>query len=121
MNDQPLIDAAQPTVVALTQETQFTAHGIVSRLLFRTSTIRVVLFGFDQGQELTEHTSSFHALVQILSGGCEFSVAGQTHQLRAGDLLYMPPHAPHAVKATERFSMLLTLFEPASPQGPATR
>lgn len=125
MNDQPLIDAAQAKVVSLPQETQFTTHGIVSRLLFRTATTRVVLFGFDQGQELTEHTSSFHALVQVLSGACEFSVAGQPHRLKAGDLLYMPAHAPHAVKATERFSMLLTLFEPATqpspPAGPARR
>jgi quercetin dioxygenase-like cupin family protein len=54
-------------------------------------------------------------LVQIWAGSCEFFLAGQPHQLKAGDLLYMPPHLPHAVKATERFSMLLTLFE-ATPQ-----
>jgi len=63
---------------------------------------------------LSEHTSTQHALIQILSGQCEFSLAGTPHPLKAGDVLYMPPNLPHAVKATEQFSMLLTLFKPAA-------
>ena len=50
--------------------------------------------------------------VQILSGECEFSLAGQPHPLKTGDLVYMPPNLVHAVKATKQFSMLLTLFKP---------
>ena len=72
------------------------------------------LFGFAEGQELSEHTSTQHALIQVLSGECEFSLAGQPHPLKSGDLLYMPPDLPHAVKATKQFSMLLTLFRPAT-------
>jgi quercetin dioxygenase-like cupin family protein len=72
-----------------------------------------VLFGFAEGQELTEHTSTQHALIQILSGSCEFSLAGVPRHLKTGDLVYMPPHLPYAVKATEQFSMLLTLSKPA--------
>ena len=68
--------------------------------------------GFAEGQELTEHTSTRHALIQILSGECEFSLAGRPHTLKAGDFLYMPPNLPHAVKATKQFSMLLTLIKP---------
>jgi quercetin dioxygenase-like cupin family protein len=111
MNELPLIDPAQQKILALAEETQFAGHGIVSRTLFRTPTSRVVLFGFAEGQELTEHTSTFQAMIQVLSGSCEFSLAGQPHQLKTGDLLYMPPHLPHAVKATEAFSMLLTLVK----------
>ena len=114
MNEKPLIDSTQQKILSLAQETQFADHGIVSRTLFRTSTSRVVLFGFAEGQELSEHTSTFQALIQVLSGSCEFSLAGKPHRLKAGDLLYMPPHLPHAVKATERFSMLLTLIKPAA-------
>jgi len=113
MNEQPLIDVGQEKLTSLAQETQFAPNGIVSRTLLKTAAGRVVLFGFAQGQELTEHTSTQHALVQVLSGACEFSLYGKTHGLKAGDLLYMPPGAPHAVKATEQFSMLLTLFKPA--------
>ena len=109
MNEQPLIDGQQAKVLALTQETQFAPNGIVSRTLLRTPNSRTVLFGFAEGQELTEHTSTQEALIEILSGECEFSLAGQTHHLKPGDLLYMPPNLAHAVKATTQFSMLLTL------------
>jgi quercetin dioxygenase-like cupin family protein len=72
-----------------------------------------VLFGFAEGQELTEHTSTQHAFIQILSGECEFSIAGDPQNLKAGDFLYLPPNLPHAVRATTQFSMLLTLAKPA--------
>ena len=112
MNEQPLVNAVEPKILSLAQETQFAANGIVSRTLLNASNTRVVLFGFTQGQELTEHTSTRRALIQILSGQCEFSLAGQPHTLRAGDFLHMPPNLAHAVKATEPFSMLLTLLPP---------
>jgi TusA-related sulfurtransferase len=73
----------------------------------------VVLFGFSEGQELTEHTSTQEALIQVLSGQCEFSVAGQPHVMKTGDLLYMPANCRHAVRAIKQFSMLLTLVKPA--------
>ena len=113
MSEQPLIDSRQEKVVALSEETQFAPNGIVSRTLLRTPTARVVLFGFSEGQELTEHTSTQQAVVQIVSGECEFLLSGQPHHLKTGDLVYMPANAPHALKATRQFSMLLTLLKPA--------
>lgn len=111
----PLIDSADAKILSLPNETQFAANGIVSRTLLRTPTTRVVLFGFAQGQELSEHTSTAQALIQVLSGSCEFNLDGKPHLLKAGDLLHMPPNLPHAVRATEKFSMLLTLLKPAEP------
>ena len=113
MSEQPLLDARSEKVISLAQETQFAPNGIVSRTLLRTPTARVVLFGFSEGQELTEHTSTQHALVEILSGECEFTLAGKPYNLKAGDFLNMPPNLAHAVKATKPFSMLLTLLKPA--------
>jgi quercetin dioxygenase-like cupin family protein len=113
MNERPLIDSGSAKILSLPEETQYAANGIVSRTLLRTENSRTVLFGFAEGQELTEHTSTQHALIQILSGACEFSLAGKAHQLKTGDILYMPPHLPHSVKATAQFSMLLTLSKPA--------
>ena len=109
MNEQPLIDSAREKILSLEAETQFAPNGIVSRTVLKTPYSRVVLFGFAAGQELTEHTSTQHATIQILSGECEFSLAGKPHILKAGDLLYMPPDLAHAVKAVTQFSMLLTL------------
>jgi quercetin dioxygenase-like cupin family protein len=112
MSEKPLIDILQEKIVSLAQETQFAPNGIVSRTLLRAPNARVVLFGFSEGQELTEHTSTQQALIQVLSGECEFSLLGKAHNLKAGDFLYMPPNAPHAVKAKSQFSMLLTLLKP---------
>ena len=112
MNEKPIIDSGAEKILSLAEETKFAANGIVSRTLLRTANSRVVLFGFSEGQELTEHTSTQHAVIQILSGECEFSLAGKLHTLKAGDLLYMPPNLPHAVKATTQFSMLLTFSKP---------
>ena len=109
MSEKPLIDVAQEKILSLADETKFAPNGIVSRTLLRTATSRVVLFGFAEGQELTEHTSTQTAVVQILSGACEFSLAGKTHPAKAGDLIYLPPNLPHSVRATTQFSMLLTL------------
>ena len=111
MNERPLIDSGCEKILSLPAETQYAPNGIVSRTLLRTANSRTVLFGFAEGQELTEHTSTQHALIQILSGSCEFFLAGVPRNLKTGDMLYMPPNLPHAVKATEQFSMLLTFFK----------
>jgi quercetin dioxygenase-like cupin family protein len=115
MNEQPIIESGSAKIVALADETRFAENGIVSRTLLRTANSRAVLFGFADGQELTEHTSTQHALVQVLSGECDFLLAGKSNLLKTGDVLYMPPNMPHALKATTKFSMLLTLFKPESP------
>ena len=117
MSERPLIESGHEKVLSLPAETQFAPNGIVSRTLLRAENARTVLFGFAAGQELTEHTSTQHALIQILSGECEFSLAGKAQRLKSGDLLYMPPNLPHAVKATQQFSMLLTLFKPEPVSG----
>ncbi len=113
MSELPLIALDHETIVSLANETQFAPNGIVSRTLLRAPNGRMVLFGFAAGQELTEHTSTQQAVIQILSGECEFSLSGKPHVMKAGDLLFMPPGLPHAVKATQQFSMLLTLLKPA--------
>jgi quercetin dioxygenase-like cupin family protein len=118
MTEQPVMSSSAASVISLPAETQFTPNGIVSRTILRTDNGRVVLFGFAAGQELTEHTTTQEALVQILSGECEFSLAGKPHQLKAGDLVFMPRNLPHAVKATTQFSMLLTLIKPGASPAP---
>lgn len=112
MSEKPLIDITQEKVLSLAEETKFAANGIVSRTLLRAANSRGVLFGFAEGQELTEHTSTQSAVVQILSGECEFSLGGKSHTAKAGDLIYMPPNLRHSVSATKQFSMLLTLSKP---------
>jgi len=111
-----LFDPAQAGVLALAGATQFSEAGIVSRTVLDQDGVRVTLFAFAAGQQLTEHATPARALIQVLGGTAEFTVAGVRHTLHAGDLLHLPPGAPHAVQAPEAFSMLLTLVRrPAAP------
>ena len=103
-----LLSATESGICSLIEPVKNIAHGIVSRAVLTTSALRITLFNFAAGQELSEHTSKARALVQILSGTCAFSVCGVVHLLKPGDLLHLPPNAPHAVNAPEAFSMLLT-------------
>ena len=112
MKELPLIPGGATRVLDLAQETRYAENGIVSRNVMSVANARVVLFGFAEGQELTEHTSTQHALVQVLSGECEFKLGDTWHSLKAGAFLHMPPNLVHAVKATKDFSMLLTLIRP---------
>ncbi len=115
MNELPVIDAGAAKILSLAAETTFAPNGIVSRTLLRTPNNRMVLFGFSEGQELTEHTSTQSAVIQILTGQAELSLAGKLQVVKAGDLIYLPPHLPHALKAITPFSMLLTLSKAGVP------
>jgi quercetin dioxygenase-like cupin family protein len=108
MNQKPIFGGSCHHI-QISQEVQFVANGIASRTVFHSPHTRMVLFGFSAGQELSEHSSTQHAIVQILSGEADWTLAGESKTLCTGDLLYMPPGLPHAVKARQEFSMLLTL------------
>lgn len=114
---QPLINAEREQILSLAEETKFAENGIVSRTLLQTPNGRVVLFGFAEGQEMSEHTSTSYAMVQMLTGECEFCLAGKPHRVKAGDVIYMPPNLPHALKAITQFSLILTLFKAESKPG----
>jgi len=83
---------------------------IVSREIVKTPTGNVTFFAFDEGQGLSEHTVPFDALVYVLEGDAEISIAGRPHQLRGGEIILMPANQPHALKALKRFKMILTMI-----------
>jgi quercetin dioxygenase-like cupin family protein len=83
---------------------------IVSRVLVKQPAGSVTLFAFDAAQELSEHTTPFDALVQVLDGEGEVTIGGEPHLLRAGEVVLMPANVPHALRAPTRFRMLLTML-----------
>jgi len=89
---------------------QYQPAAVVSRTVLNRPTGTVTLFAFDQGQELSEHTAPFEAMVVCLDGQAEVTIAGQAHALRRGEMIIMPAHKPHALKATTRFKMLLVMI-----------
>lgn len=96
--------------VPLAQLVAYQEGAVVSRTLVKKDSGTVTLFAFDAGQGLTEHTSPFDALVHILDGEADVTIAGQALRARSGELVLMPAHQPHALHAPVRFKMLLTMI-----------
>jgi len=82
---------------------------IVSRTLVNNSAGTVTLFAFDEGQGLSEHTAPFDALVHIVEGESEVIIDGKSSRVCEGQLILMPANVPHALNATRRFKMMLTM------------
>ena len=83
---------------------------VVSKTLVERETGTVTLFAFDKGQGLSEHTAPFDAMVCVLDGVAEIAIAGNPITVRQGEMLVMPANEPHALKAVERFKMMLTMI-----------
>lgn len=90
---------------------QVQSGSVVSKTLVNKPVGTITLFAFDQGQTLSEHTAPYDALVQILEGEAEISLAGQPVQVKAGEVLLMPANVPHALKAVTAYKMLLTMIK----------
>ncbi len=83
---------------------------VVSRQIAKAEGGNVTLFAFGAGQELSEHTTPFDALVHLLDGEAEIRIAGRPFHLAAGEAILMPANQPHAVRAVANFKMLLTML-----------
>jgi quercetin dioxygenase-like cupin family protein len=84
--------------------------GTLSKVVYKDDMVRVVAFAFDAGQELTEHTASVPAVVQVLSGSLRLTLGSETVEARTGSWTHMPAGLPHAIVALEPSTMLLTLI-----------
>lgn len=96
-------------IIDLTSEVAIQPGAVVSKVVHRGDGMNVTVFGFDAGEELTEHQTSRAAVVQVLSGRLRFTVDSQELELASGSWLHMTPGTPHSLVATEPTIMLLTL------------
>ncbi len=90
---------------------EYQEGAIVSRQITKAGAGNVTLFAFDAGQELSEHTAPFDALVHVLEGELEIKISGQPFLLNAGQAILMPAGQPHALRAQSRVKMLLTMIK----------
>ena len=91
-----------------------TVQGIASRILAKTGGGNVTLFAFDTGQELSEHTAPFDALVVVLDGALTLTIGGRPVTALPGTVVRMPAHVPHALEAVEATRMLLIMLREPS-------
>lgn len=84
---------------------------VVSKTIIRKKTGTVTLFAFDKGQGLSEHTAPFDAMVFVPEGRVRISISGKAQTVKTGEFIIMPAHKPHALKAIEKFKMLLIMIK----------
>jgi quercetin dioxygenase-like cupin family protein len=84
---------------------------VVSRTIINKDVGTVTLFSFDKDEGLSEHTAPFDALVYILDGKAEITISKQNHIVKKGQMIIMPANEPHALKALEKFKMMLVMIK----------
>ena len=90
---------------------QYQDGSIVSKQLLKKPNGNITLFAFDKDESLTEHTSPFEAVVNIIDGEMEIKIDGKPYSVQTGDYIIMPPNVPHGLKAATKCKMLLTMIK----------
>ena len=98
-------------VFRFSESVDYSSDGIVSKRVLDRPVGTVTLFSFDKGQRLSTHSAPFDAMVQVIEGHAEIVIDDMPYSLAAGDTIIMPAGIPHAVNATERFKMVLTMIK----------
>ncbi len=83
---------------------------VVSRTLIDKKAGTLTLFAFDRDQGLSEHTAPFDALVYVFDGQAEVTISGKKLNVSEGEMVIMPANKPHALRAIEKFKMLLVMI-----------
>ena len=89
---------------------QYQPGAVVSRTVIDKKIGTLTLFAFDAGQGLSEHTAPYDAVVQIVDGAADVTIAGDIHRVTAGQMIIMPANIPHALRAAGPFKMLLVMI-----------
>ena len=100
----------QNSNLSLVDLVSYQTGSVVSKTLIDKTTGTVTLFAFDKGEGLSEHTAPFDAMVLVLDGLAEISIAGNPVEVRQGEMIIMPGNQPHALRAVEKFKMMLTMI-----------
>jgi len=107
--------APKSEILHIAEMVNYQEGSVVSRQITKEEAGNVTLFAFDTEQGLSEHTAPFDALVHVLEGEAEVTISGNPHRLSAGDAIIMPANEPHALKAIQKFKMLLTMIRSKLP------
>jgi len=95
----------------LTKEAHPPDKGILSRTLFNDDRLKAVLFGFAQGEELSEHTASMPAVLHFLQGEAKLTLGDDTLEAKSGTWVHMPKGMRHSIQAQTPVVMLLLLMK----------
>lgn len=90
------------------------ARGILSRTIHDGDELRLVLFGFAAGEELSEHTAARPAVIHVLAGNADISVPGLRRSFGPGAWIHLPADTSHSILATTPLTIALYLLGPTA-------
>lgn len=107
------MDAIEPATryLDLAAEVEIPKNGTLSRVLHSDDRVRLVVFAFDTGQELTDHAAGVPAIVQVVTGRLELDLEDDTVEIDSRSWIHLPARLPHAVMALEPSVMILSLLK----------
>jgi quercetin dioxygenase-like cupin family protein len=97
-------------IFSFNDSVEYASGGILSKTVLKKETGNISLFSFARGEALSEHTAPFDAIIQVVDGRGEVTIGGKPFILKAGETIIMPANIPHAVRAVEKFKMVLTMI-----------
>lgn len=97
-------------IADLAKEMEIPPWGILTRVLYQNERVKAVIFGFDTGQELSEHTASVPAIISMISGTAKITLGEDILEAEPGAWIYMNAHLPHSIVAKTPVVMLLLLL-----------
>jgi len=89
---------------------EYSDNSIVSKTVLDKSSGTITIFSFDAGQRLSEHTSVYDAVIQVIEGTAIVKIADRANEVPAGSLIVMPANVPHSVDAPGRMKMMLIMI-----------
>jgi quercetin dioxygenase-like cupin family protein len=98
-------------VIKLKDLAAYQDHSVVSREIIRKPAGTMTVFAFDEGEGLSEHTAPFDAVVFLLEGEAEITIDHKPYSVKEGEMIIMPAHKPHALKAMTKYKMLLVMIK----------
>ena len=98
-------------IIDLAKEVEPPDDGILTRTLFNDDDVKAVIFGFGQGQELSEHTASMPAILHFIQGEATLTLGDETVEAQPGTWIHMPANLQHSVHAKTPVVMLLLLLK----------
>lgn len=93
------------------EEINYQSGAVVSKTILKKEKGNITLFAFDEGQGLSEHTAPYDAVVEVIDGEAEITIAGNPNIVKLGEFIIMPANTAHSLKAVTKFKMLLTMIK----------
>ena len=105
-----LLESCLSKAQTLNKIIDYSTDSVVSKTIVDKEAGTITLFSFDKGQALSEHSSPFDAVVEVIEGKALITIGGTKNEVAEGQIIIMPANIPHSVRSEERFKMVLIMI-----------